>query len=55
MTAAFSDEIIAQHQLTPGEYQKVVDILGRQPTYTELGIFASCGASIARTRARACT
>ncbi len=40
MTAAFSDEIIAQHQLTPGEYQKVVDILGRQPTYTELGIFA---------------
>ncbi len=39
MTAAFSDEIIAQHQLTPGEYQKVVDILGREPTYTELGIF----------------
>ncbi len=40
MTAAFSPEIIAQHQLTPAEYQKVVDILGRQPTYTELGIFA---------------
>ena len=40
MSAAFSPEIIAQHQLTPGEYQKVVDILGRQPTYTELGIFA---------------
>ena len=40
MSAAFSAEIIAQHQLTPGEYQKVVDILGRQPTYTELGIFA---------------
>ena len=40
MIAAFSPEIIAQHQLTPGEYQKVVDILGRQPTYTELGIFA---------------
>ena len=40
MSAAFSPEIIAQHQLTPGEYRKVVDILGRQPTYTELGIFA---------------
>ena len=40
MSAAFSPEIIAQHQLTPGEYQKVVEILGRQPTYTELGIFA---------------
>jgi phosphoribosylformylglycinamidine synthase subunit PurL len=40
MTAAFSPEIIAQHQLTPAEYRKVVDILGRQPTYTELGIFA---------------
>jgi phosphoribosylformylglycinamidine synthase len=40
MSAAFSPEIIAQHQLTPAEYQKVVDILGRQPTYTELGIFA---------------
>src|SRR4051794_36399904 len=40
MSAAFSPEIIAQHQLTPGEYQKVVDILGRQPTYTELGVFA---------------
>src|SRR4051812_7831612 len=40
MSAAFSPEIIAQHQLTPGEYQKVVDILGRQPTYTELGIFS---------------
>ena len=40
MSAAFSPEIIAQHQLTPAEYQKVVDILGREPTYTELGIFA---------------
>ncbi len=39
-TAAFSAEIIAQHQLTPGEYQKIVDILGREPSYTELGIFS---------------
>jgi phosphoribosylformylglycinamidine synthase subunit PurL len=35
-----TEEIISQHQLTPGEYQKIVDILGREPTYTELGIFS---------------
>src|ERR1041385_5587574 len=39
-TAAFSPEIIAQHQLTSAEYQKIVDILRREPTYTELGIFS---------------
>jgi phosphoribosylformylglycinamidine synthase len=39
-TAAFPPEIIAQHQLTAGEYQKIVDILGREPSYTELGIFS---------------
>ena len=33
-------ELIAQHQLTPSEYSKIVDILGRQPNYTELGIFS---------------
>jgi phosphoribosylformylglycinamidine synthase len=39
-TTAFSPDIVAQHQLTAGEYQKIVDILGRDPTYTELGIFS---------------
>ncbi len=38
--AAITPEIIAQHQLTPGEYQKIVSILGREPNYTELGIFS---------------
>ncbi len=38
--SAFSDEIIAVHQLTGGEYQKIVSLLGREPTYTELGIFS---------------
>jgi len=33
-------ELITQHQLTPSEYQKIVDILGREPSYTELGIFS---------------
>ncbi len=35
-----TEELIAQHQLTPGEYRKIVDILGREPSYTELGIFS---------------
>ena len=39
-TATITPELIAQHQLTPGEYQKIVDILGREPSYTELGIFS---------------
>ncbi len=33
-------ELIAQHQLTPGEYQKIITLLGREPTYTELGVFS---------------
>jgi phosphoribosylformylglycinamidine synthase len=41
MTAgAITEELIAQHQLTPGEYHKIVSILGREPNYTELGIFS---------------
>jgi len=35
-----SPELIAQHQLTPSEFAKIVDILGREPSYTELGIFS---------------
>ena len=40
MTAAITPEVIAQHQLTDGEYRKIVEILGREPSYTELGIFS---------------
>ncbi len=41
MTAtAITPELIAQHQLTPDEYGKIVAILGREPSYTELGIFS---------------
>jgi phosphoribosylformylglycinamidine synthase len=39
-TAVMTPELIAQHQLTPGEYGKIVEILGREPSYTELGIFS---------------
>ncbi|MBZ5581209.1 MAG: phosphoribosylformylglycinamidine synthase subunit PurL [Acidobacteriia bacterium] len=38
--AAITPEIVAQHQLTPDEYGKIVEILGREPNYTELGIFS---------------
>jgi phosphoribosylformylglycinamidine synthase len=40
ITEAITPELIAQHQLTPDEYAKIVAILGREPTYTELGIFS---------------
>jgi phosphoribosylformylglycinamidine synthase len=33
-------EMVAQHQLSPDEYRKIVSILGREPSYTELGIFS---------------
>ena len=39
-TIAITPDLIAQHQLTPGEYRKIVEILGREPNYTELGIFS---------------
>jgi len=35
-----SPELIATHQLTEAEYDKIVQILGREPSYTELGIFS---------------
>ena len=35
-----SPDLIAQHQLTESEYRKIVGILGREPSYTELGIFS---------------
>jgi phosphoribosylformylglycinamidine synthase len=33
-------DLIAAHQLTPEEYDKIVSLLGREPTHTELGIFS---------------
>ena len=33
-------DLIAQHQLTASEYEKIAAILGREPSYTELGIFS---------------
>ncbi len=35
-----TDELLSQHGLTESEYQKIVDILKREPNLTELGIFS---------------
>ena len=40
MGAVMSPDIIAAHQLTPSEYDKIVSLLGREPSITELGIFS---------------
>src|SRR5437016_9651921 len=39
-TAQITPAIIQQHGLTRDEYEKVVRILGREPSLTELGIFS---------------
>jgi phosphoribosylformylglycinamidine synthase subunit PurL len=33
-------ELVQKHNLTPDEYAKMQEILGRSPSYTELGIFS---------------
>src|SRR4030095_341750 len=33
-------QVIRSHGLTDQEYKRVIELLGRQPTYTELGIFS---------------
>jgi phosphoribosylformylglycinamidine synthase len=38
--ALITPDLVTQHQLTPAEYHKIVSILGREPSYTELGIFS---------------
>lgn len=37
---AITPELVGKHNLTPEEYQKILEILGRPPSYTELGIFS---------------
>src|SRR5436853_172789 len=33
-------ELVAQHGLTPAEFERIRKILGREPNFTELGIFS---------------
>ncbi|RME93470.1 MAG: phosphoribosylformylglycinamidine synthase subunit PurL, partial [Verrucomicrobia bacterium] len=37
---AITPELVAQHNLTPEEYERILQILGREPTIVELGIFS---------------
>ena len=36
-----TEDLIASHGFTPDEYQEVLNILGREPTFTEFGIFSA--------------
>lgn len=36
-----TEDLIAAHGLTPDEYQRILDIIGREPSFTELGIFSA--------------
>jgi phosphoribosylformylglycinamidine synthase len=33
-------KLVRDHGLTDGEHQKIIELLGREPTFTELGIFS---------------
>lgn len=35
-----TSEVIQRHGLTPAEYEKILTILGREPSLTELGVFS---------------
>ncbi len=34
-------ELVADHGLKPEEYARILELIGREPTYTELGIFSA--------------
>ena len=34
-------DLVAEHGLSEDEYQRILEILGREPTYTELGVFSA--------------
>ena len=38
---AITDDLIAAHGLKPDEYARILEIIGRVPTFTELGIFSA--------------
>ena len=36
-----TDDLIAAHGLKPDEYQRILDIIGRAPSFTVLGILSA--------------
>ena len=37
---AITPDLVARHNLTPDEFARIREVLGREPNYTELGIFS---------------
>ncbi|MCP8893565.1 phosphoribosylformylglycinamidine synthase subunit PurL [Shinella daejeonensis] len=40
-TRPITPELIAAHGLKPDEYERILSLIGREPTFTELGIFSA--------------
>ncbi len=40
-TTKITPALVAEHGLKPDEYQRILDLIGREPTLTELGIFSA--------------
>ncbi|WP_137700344.1 phosphoribosylformylglycinamidine synthase subunit PurL [Marimonas lutisalis] len=38
---AITEDLIEAHGLKPDEYQRILEIIGREPSFTELGIFSA--------------
>src|SRR5215467_12747901 len=38
---AITPELVAQHGLKPDEYERILALIGREPSFTELGIFSA--------------
>ncbi|UWQ20686.1 phosphoribosylformylglycinamidine synthase subunit PurL [Jannaschia sp. W003] len=38
---AITPELVAAHGLSPSEYDRILEIMGREPSFTELGIFSA--------------
>jgi phosphoribosylformylglycinamidine synthase len=38
---SITPQLVADHGLKPDEYQRILDLIGREPTLTELGIFSA--------------
>ena len=38
--SAITPEVISQHNLSTDEYSKILEIMGREPNMTELGVFS---------------
>ena len=43
-------QLIVEHGLTTDEYSALKSIIGRDPSFTELGIFRLCGRSTVHTK-----